>query len=181
MRRLETSRSNQRGAVLAVSLILLLAITLIIVTASNIVEGDLKIVKNTESRDMVRFAANAAIEEALSSDRFASSPDSIFLLDCGDNKKCYDINGDGVDDITVEVSTPSCVIVTPIENKDLDVFGSAADASCFLPPETYSMCANSVWEFEATATDGVTGAQITVKQGVSILTTLNNVDTACPV
>ena len=60
------------------------------------------------------------------------------------------------------------------------LFNSEADASCYLPPAVYSMCANSVWEFEAVATDLVTGAEVTVRQGVSVLTTLNRIDTACP-
>ena len=130
---------------------------------------------------MVRYAAYAALEEAISSGRFASKPDAIYLVGCGaPNQKCYDFNGDGTADVTVAVAEPSCVTVLPIENSDLDVFNSAADASCYLPPNIYSMCANSVWEFQATATDAVTGAEVVVRQGVGILTALNKIDTACP-
>jgi hypothetical protein len=43
------------------------------------------------------------------------------------------------------------------------------------------MCANSVWEFEATARDEVTGAEVVVRQGVSVLASLNRIDTACPI
>lgn len=174
-------QSRQRGVALIVSLIMLLAITLVVVSASNVVQSNLKVVQNMESRDMVRFAAYAALEEAISSGRFTSSPEAIFSESCEvENQKCYDFNGDGTDDVTVAVSAPSCVIVQPIKNSELDVFNSAADASCFLPPAAYSMCANSVWEFEATATDAVTGAEVVVRQGVGVLTTLNLIDTACP-
>ena len=176
------SMHRERGVVMVVSLIMLLAVTLIVVTASNITQTNLKISKNMESREMVRFAANAALEEAISSGRFTASPDSVFLTSCEeDNQKCYDFNGDGTDDITVVINDPTCVVVTPIKNSELDVFNNAADASCFIPPAVYSMCANSVWEFQATATDLVTGAEVTVRQGVSVLTTLNRIDTACPV
>lgn len=173
---------RESGVVLIVALILLLGVTLIAVSASNIVRTNLKVVQNLESADQVRFAANAALEEAISSDRFTGSPNSIFAESCEeDNHKCYDFNGDDKYDVTVVIEPPSCVIVTPIKNSELSVFDSAADASCFMPPGVYSMCANSVWELYATATDEVTGARITVRQGVSILTTLNNVNSACPV
>lgn len=175
------TNNSQRGVALIVSLIMLVAITLIAVSAANLVQSNLKVVQNMESRDMVRWAAYAALEEAISSRRFTDSSVALFDDSCGDgSSKCYDLNGDEVDDVTVTVAAPSCVIVEPIENAELDVFGSAADASCFLPPAIYSMCANSVWELEATATDALTGAEIVVRQGVGILTSLNRINTACP-
>ncbi len=173
---------NQQGIVLVIALIMLVAITLMVVTASNIAQTNLLIVGNMESREQARFAAIAAIEEALSSSRFADNPNSIFLTSCAvNNRKCYDSNGDGVTDITVQVSVPTCVSVIPKKNVELDVWNFPDQATCHLPDTVYSMCAGSVWEFEAVATDVVTGAEVTVRQGVSILTTLNNVDTACPV
>lgn len=180
-------REKQRGVALIVSLIMLLLITLVVVSASNMVQSNLQVVQNMENRDKVRFAAYAALEEAISSGRFTESPDAIFASSCSiedGNQKCYDFSGDPTNDaanaITVTVSDPTCVIVQPIKNADLDVFNSAADASCYLPPSVYSMCANSVWEFEATATDMLTGAEVVVRQGVGVLTTLNRIDTACP-
>ena len=174
--------NRQRGIAMIVSLIMLLAITLVVVTSANIAQSNLQVVQNMESRDTVRFAAYAALEEAISSGRFTASPESVFVESCEvANQKCYDFNGDGTTDVTVAVSAPSCVIVQPIENAELDVFNSAADASCFLPPAIYSMCANSVWEFEATGTDVVTGAEVVVRQGVGVLASLNNIDTACPI
>lgn len=173
---------RQKGVVLVISLIMLLAVTLMVVTASNIVQTNLKVVGNMESRDQVRFAAVSAIEEAISSSRFADNPSSIFTTSCGaSNQLCFDSNSDGVTDITVAVSTPACVSVIPRKNVELDVYNFPDQATCFLPPGVYSMCAESVWEFSAVATDVVTGAEVTVRQGVSILTTLNNIDTACPV
>lgn len=192
MTRLEavTNTGKQRGVVLVVSLIMLLVLTLIAVSAANIAQTNLKVVQNLESREMALYAAKAALEEAISSDRFTRSPGAIFKTNCSqDNKKCYDINGDGSDNVeasvenpVVEVSVkdPACVIVMPIRNAELDVFNSADDAQCFLPPGEFSMCARSVWELRATATDAVTGARVSVRQGVSILTTLNNIASVCP-
>ena len=91
--------SRQRGVALIVSLIMLLAITLMVVSASNLVQSNLKVVQNMESRDMVRFAAYAALEEAISSGRFTASPESVFDQSCEvPNQKCYDFNGDGTND-----------------------------------------------------------------------------------
>jgi hypothetical protein len=172
---------RERGIVMVVALIMLLAVTLIAVTASNLVQTDLKIVGNLESREQARYAAKAALEEALSSDRFARDPDQIFATSCdSNNRKCYDFNGDGVDDVAVQVSEPECVSVIPRKNTELDVYNFPDQASCYLPPGVYSMCAASVWELQAVATDIITGAEVTVRQGVSILTTINNIDTACP-
>jgi hypothetical protein len=174
--------SRQRGVVLVISLILLLAVTFMIVTSSNLVQTDLKIVQNMESREAARSAAISAIEEAISTGLFTTNTLNLFDDPCDVNTRCYDLNGtlDTSDDIRVTLTEPTCVIVTPIENADLDVFNNAGDASCFLPPAVYSMCANSVWEFQAVATDPLTGASVTVRQGISVLTTLNAIDTACP-
>ena len=97
-----SAQHGQRGVALIVSLIMLLAITLVVVSASNLVQSNLKVVQNMESRDMVRFAAYAALEEAISSGRFTASPESVFDESCEvANQKCYDFNGDGNPDLAV--------------------------------------------------------------------------------
>jgi hypothetical protein len=170
--------SRQQGIVLVIALIMLLAVTLMVVTSSNLVQSNLKIVQNVESREMARNAALAAIEEAISSPRFSKLGANIFVTSA--DTKLYDTNGDGTDDIEVVVAPPSCVSITPTPNSDLDLFGSAEEASCFLPPAIYSMCAYSVWDLKATATDVVTGAEVVVRQGVSILIALNEAESKCP-
>ena len=129
---------------------------------------------------MAKAAANAAIEEAISSVQFLNTPGSVFKENCEkSNQKCYDLNGDGADDITVVMDVPSCVIVLPIKNSELNV-DNPGDASCFIQGSQNSMCVNTVWEMRATATDAVTGAVVTVRQGVAVRATSNNVATACP-
>lgn len=176
---------RQRGVVMIIAVLMLVAVTLMVVSSSNIVQANLKVVQNMESRDQARISALAAIEEAISSDRFTDTPDAMFAdgrsCEGEDNQLCYDLNGDDVDDVRVQVDEPTCAIVIPTPNSDLDVFGSPAEASCYLPPAVFSMCGYSVWEFVATATDEVTGAEVVVRQGVSVLTSLNKVDTQCPI
>jgi hypothetical protein len=175
------STGKQRGVVMVIALIMLLAVTLMVVTAANLVQANLKVVQNMESRELVRSAALATIEEAISSLRFTEALENIFLDPClENNQQCYDYNGDGVNDVKVKLSTPRCITVTPIKNSELNVYENPLDASCHLAATVYSMCAASVWEFEAVATDIVTGAKVTVRQGVSVKTTLNKVETACP-
>ncbi len=176
-----TAKRAQQGFVMVIALIMLLAVTLMVVTASNLVQVNLKVVQNLENREQARSAALAAIEEAISSLRFTTSPDAMFLTGCDDpNRRCYDYNGDGTDDVGVQLSKPRCITVIPIKNSELNVFANPLEATCHLAATVYSMCASSMWEFEAVATDLVTGAEVTVRQGVSVKTTLNKVDTACP-
>ena len=183
----KVSQRKEEGFVLVIALIMLVAVTLMVVSASNAVQSNLKVVKNMESREVARFAAISAIEEAMSSPRFTTSPENVFAVSCGqDNQKCLDLDEGFVDseeeaDLLVNIVPPFCISVIPIRNSDLAVYDSPAQASCFLPLGEYSMCANSVWEFSATATDAATGAEITVRQGVSILTTLNAIEPACPI
>ncbi len=173
---------RQRGVVMIIAVIMLVAISLLVISTSNLVQANLKIVQNMENREQARESALAAIEEAISSDRFTDSPNSMFAVSCEvANQLCYDFNGDGDIDVRVQMAEPTCTIVIPTPNSELDVFGSAAEASCYLPPAVYSMCGYSVWDFEATATDEVTGAEVVVRQGVSVLTSLNKVETACPI
>ena len=180
-----TGPGRQRGVVMIIAVLMLLAVSLLVISSSNLVQANLKIVQNMENREQARESALAAIEEAISSDRFVNSPESVFATgracDGDNNRRCYDYNGDGRIDVRVQVAEPTCAVVEPTPNSDLDVFGSAAQASCYLPPAIYSMCGYAVWDFEATATDEMTGAEVVVRQGVRILTSLNKVDTQCPI
>ncbi|PTU80053.1 hypothetical protein DBO86_05810 [Pseudomonas indoloxydans] len=179
MNNLEQIR-QQRGVVLLVALIMLLLMTLMVVSGFNLTQTNLKVVQNMESRNLAKYAANAAIEEAISSAQFLSSPSNVFQTSCEQsNRKCYDFNGDGSVDIAVVIDSPSCVIVLPIKNSALNVT-DPSDASCFIQDSENSMCVNSVWEIRATARDVLTGAEVVVRQGVAVRATSNNIATACP-
>lgn len=182
---------SQNGVVMVIAMIMLLAVTLMVVSSSNLVQGNLKVAQNFESRRDVRLSAIAAIEEAISAGEFVASPEDVFSAgrSCKseehDNFLCYDLNADGIDDVIVEIEPPTCVVVLPTPNNELDVFNDAQKASCYLPavagePIEYSMCGRSVWEFEARAEDAVTGAAIVMRQGVSILIALNDAEDSCP-
>ncbi len=170
----------QRGVVLVVALIMLLLVTLMAVAGFSLTQSNLQIVGNMESRTQAFNVANAAIEEAVSSTLFVSEPSNIFIVSCGSaNTKCYDVNGDGVNDITVTVDTPLCVTVEPIKISELDLT-NPQEAQCVVQDSEYSLCANSVWELRAVAVDNLTSAQAVVRQGVALKVLMNDVATACP-
>ena len=180
------NKRRQRGMVMLVAVVLMLAVTLMIMAASNLTQNNLKVVKNMESREQVRYATIAAIEEAISSNRFTASPDNIFTVSYGvNNQLSFDTDRDGVrrtdgTDIMVRVDPPECVMVSPLKNSELRPYQFPAEATCYLPLAVFSLCADSVWEFRAEGTDAVTGAKVEVRQGVSITTTISKIDTACP-
>jgi Tfp pilus assembly protein PilV len=170
---------RQQGVVLVVALIMLLLVMLMVVSGFNMTQTNLKVVQNMESRNLAKQVANAAIEEVISSPDFMSNPNAVFAVACDQpNQKCIDINGDGARDLEVSMAAPRCIVVQPIKNAELDLT-NPSDASCFVAGEE-SLCVNSVWELRATARDVLTEAEFTVRQGVAVRATKNNIATACP-
>lgn len=173
--------ASQRGAVLITGLIMLLLVTLMVVAGFNMTQTNMQAAQNMESRRLAMSAASSALEEAISSGRFTDADQPIFLNFCAaTNKKCFDVNADGIDDVEVTVAEPVCIIVLPIKNSELNLSDSS-EASCFIQDAEYSLCSNSVWELLATAVDSLTGAQSVVRQGVGIRVASNDIDTACPI
>lgn len=176
----DISGRNQRGVVLVVALLMLLMVTMMAVSGFQMTQTNLLISQNMESKAQAVAVANAAIEEAISSTLFASSPNNIFISSCGTaNRKCYDVNGDGTNDVTVTVAAPICVVVKPILINDLDLT-NPKEAACLIQDAEYSLCADTVWELEAVAVDNLTGARAQVRQGVAIMALATDVATACP-
>lgn len=170
---------RQRGVVLLTGLIMLLLVTLMAISGFNVVKVNQQVAGNIESQAQAEVAANAAIEEAISSTLFFKQPNNIFVNSCGSaNKKCYDFNGDGVYDVTVTVATPRCVMISPIMNNNLDV-QKTKDVGCIIEGTPESLCVDSVWDLDAEAVDNVTGARARVRQGVSVRASQNNIADAC--
>lgn len=171
-------KKSQCGAVLVVALIMLLLVTLMAVSGYKLTQGNLMVIGNMESRDQAVAAATDALEDLMSTSLFVTNPANMVLSPCGAaNRKCYDINGDGVNDIEVSFSAPTCQTVKPLRTSELKM---PAQASCVIQDSEYSMCADSIWEVQATAVDTLTGAKAVVRQGVALLVLINDVETACP-
>jgi len=169
---------KQRGTVLLVSLIILLLMTTLSVTSFNIGKNDLQIVANMQQRKQTQLAAQEVIELSISNTKFTETPTNFIPLPCATiaNRKCVDINRDGIDDITVDV-TSSCAVVSIIPINSLD-FSNPDDAGCLVGLNQNfgvvgavngdSLCADAMWSVKAVATDSITEAQYSIEQGVNI-------------
>lgn len=186
-------QARQRGMALIVGLILLALMTVMAITGFNIGRTSLDIVGNMQSRQEVITAANSAIQEAISTTRLFQSPTAIFLDPCGGaNTRCYDINGDDVNDISVQLTpTPTCIQAQVIPNAALDLSSlTSPQAGCATGvSQTFgtegaqtgaSLCANSVWEVVAVATDLITEAEVVVTEGAAVQVSTDDIGTSCP-
>lgn len=149
--------SSQRGATLVISLIMLVMITLLVVSAMNLSFTNLKVVGNMQSRNESMAAANSAIEQLLSSD-FSLSPVPKTIT--------VDIDRDGTTDYTVNIDAPTCLSSRP-----------EADVTKCTPTENYltgvsfgtgtgtALCRENKWDIRATVT-GTSGGSVVIHQGV---------------
>lgn len=160
-----TPLRHQRGATLIVGLIMLVLITLVVSSAFMLSTTNLKAVGNMQYREEAIAAANAAIEEVISSDAIFFAP-AVRTVPVGD--------------YTVTVAAPECLYVADVAvatSNDANPNVHSEDASGkgtggvpgFL--DTY-------WDIAATVDDDVTGARVTTHQGVKI--TLPEQPNPCP-
>jgi len=187
-------RGGQGGMALIVGLILLALMTVMAITGFNIGRTSLDIVGNMQARQEVIAAANSAIQEAISTTRLFEVPEAVFLNNSckgNGNTRCFDTNGDGTDDVTVVLDPqPVCVSAQIIPNASLKVDNDASAAGCATGvAQTFgvegtatgsSLCANSIWEIVAVATDDITQAEVVVTQGAAVRVSTDEVGTHCP-
>jgi Tfp pilus assembly protein PilX len=183
-----TLATRQNGAALIVTLIVLMLITMLAVTSFRLGKGNLQIVGNMQQRNQAFVAAQGAVEQVISSLQFTQTPANSIPAPCGGvaNTTCVDVNGDGTADVNVTV-TNTCVQNYVIQNSQLS-WSSASDQACLasVNSESYSvsgsptgnsLCANTVWDTQATATDALTSAQYVIDEGTSVRVPAS---TTCP-
>ncbi len=178
-----TLPGRQRGATLIVSLIMLLLITLLAVGSFTLGKSNLQIVGNMQQRNQGLAAAQGAVAAVISSTQFTATPTNAIPANAvpaycagGANTTCADVNGDDTPDVNVVV-TPTCDSIQPIPVTQLD-FTNPNDAGCLIgaaqdfgvvgASNDNSMCSNSVWDIQASATDAMSGANYIVDQGVAV-------------
>jgi len=136
------TRKNQQGSVLFVSLILLVAMTMIAVASAKVGTTQLRVVGNVQAVRLVESSAQLGIEETVGRiDAFSNPTQNIAV-------------GNLPSGINVTVSDRRCIGAAPAP-------GFSAVMS-IAPEET-------TWEVDAAATDTLTGATATVTQGVRVL------------
>ena len=182
--------SRQRGAALIVSLIMLMLITMLAVTSFRLGKSNLQIVGNMQQRANALSGAQGSIEAVISTIQFTQTPMSAIPTPCGgtQNTVCLDVNGDGVTDVNITV-TPNCLTHYVIPNMQLD-FTNANDVGCLLGiSQTYgtvgasngtSLCANTLWDQQAVATDAVTSAQYVINEGIAVRVVASQSNAYCP-
>jgi len=193
------SRRGQQGITLIVSLIMLVLLTIMALTSFNIGKSSLQVVGNAQEQAQVLNAAQTTLNQVISSPTFTEAPASV--LDNSNcptgvtapaNSRCVDLYGDAKTVIVVTMTPqPACVQASPIPASSLNLTNvSSEDWGCTLRDRGDhgiegiesgdSLCANSLWELNARASDPVTGAQAVVTQGVAMRVSKDSVATACP-
>ncbi len=132
------SLRHQRGAVLIVSLIVLVLLTILIVSSVNLSSADLRIVGNMQSKMAMAQTAQQAIEQVISSIASFDAPAAQTIT---------------INNTPTAVAAPVCLGTAPAAG-----YTAVADITLY----------DTNWSVTATATDAVTGATATVAQGVRI-------------
>lgn len=157
---------RERGTALVISLIMLVLITLLVMTALNLASSNFRSVSNTQFRDEAISAANVAIQQTIGSN-------FIEVTEAQDLD--VDLDNDDVVDYVVTVAQPTCIFA--------DVAEVADPSSLSLPVTmTASSTWNTVWDLDATvAPENNAGeASVRVHSGVRMLLTQAQRDTHCP-
>lgn len=170
--------TRQRGATMVVALIMLVLLTLFALSAMNASNTGLKIASNTQTRAEAIAAVQQELNKAMSID-FTVNPALVA------GNKPIDVNNDGVVDYNVLVTTPVCISSLPIPTGALTITNSS-DAACFGSGAITasgvivagkagggaatgnSLCSNSQWDLGASATDPISGANVSIHQGVAV-------------
>jgi hypothetical protein len=164
-------KRRQRGATLIVGLIMLVLITLVVSAAFMMSTTNLKSVGNMQFRDEALAAANAAIEQVISSDAV------FFAVAAGTAPASQSISVGGY---SVTVARPVCRYATPVAT------ASSNDANPNLHNEDSSNIAvtgvpgflDTYWDIAAMVNDGATGTRVDTHQGIKI--TLPEDPNPCP-
>jgi len=161
---------KQSGATLVVSLIMLVVLTLLVVSAMRSSNTSLRVVGNMQLKTETVAAAQQAIERVISSD-FVTDPVAQDIA----------INV-GAATYTVAAAKPACISTRPITNDELNVQANPLDQYCLNGNpngqliesssgtnvnKSPTACSAQQWDVAATATDANSGATATLHQGVA--------------
>jgi len=168
---------RESGMTLLVAMIILVMITLLAVSAYRVSNTNLKVVGSMQGRQEGVSAAQAVIEQVLSSLQFTRAPAAVAAAHYG-----IDINGDSTEDFSVVLNpAPRCIRTAPVvigstpRPEDYPCVGSAVVGKAHLS----SYCADTIWEITANTTDKLTAATTTVRQGVAVRVGVDDASTSC--
>jgi len=172
----------QQGITLMVSMIFLVVLTLIVLSAIRVTNVNSKVAGNMQTQNEADASAQSAIEAVISDPSFTVNPK--------DSTSTVDINGSGSTGAayTVAVPAPACIGKKPIKLSELDA-ANPDDVGCYASGAAQntgivgsgangnSMCLNSNWDVNAKATAPTsTTPSAAIHQGVAVRV---GVDAAC--
>ncbi len=180
---------SQRGVTLIVALIMLVALAMLAIWAFNSSTTNLRVVGNTQARQEALAAAQAAVEQTISSPLFMFDAAAVAAAPIP-----VDVDGDDVTDYDARLTpSPSCFRVRVYKVSELDP-ANAGDRNCFrsggvensgievegaAPPSGDSMCADSQWNVRAVVNDPRSNASVAVNQGVAARSLTSDTEDAC--
>lgn len=179
---------KQDGFVLLIGLIFLVLLTLMGVSVFNLGKSGFVATANMQMRKESARAAEQVLDEMIDNTSIdLTRGNDIFGL--GSNVRQIDINGDGSAEVKVTVTAPVCKQVQTIKTSSLD-FTKADDLGCVRSVEQASqgienantgdsLCADTVWDVRATATETFSLASVTEVQGIGLRVATGNVMTTC--
>lgn len=200
---MKAPRRGQQGFTLVIALTLLVLMTTIVLTTFLLGRSSLQVVDNLQQRNQAQAASQEALDKVISGTLFTTTPNAVFpgTTCSGDsiaNGICVDINGDNRTLVAVTVSPvlngsatpPFCVQSKTLKNINLDPI-NPYDSGCIAGQVQNfgiagasstgdSLCADTVWEVNAAASEKVSSASVLVTEGVAIRTSVDVVDSFCP-
>ena len=159
----------QRGITLVVSLIMLIVLTLLVVSAIRFGNINLRIANNAQVEAEATAAVQVALEKAVASVAAADRPSDVAKVDT------LEVSTGGAT-YKVTVDKPVCMLSKNVENAELDPT-KASDQPCYEEKTTSDIvgavaptaCKDQQWDVSASIKDGdLNGAKVTVLQGVAV-------------
>ena len=142
-----------------VSMIMLILVTLMVVTAYSLSTVNLKAVGNMQMREEATVAAEKLIEKAI---------DGTFWNPAISQSDTFSIGGSSYD---VVVAVPTCLRASQAN--------ITTTSSVTLPGFSSASAWNTIWLLDAVATNDAMGTRVRVRQGVRVLMSESDKDSYC--
>ena len=178
-----SSIRRQHGSTLITGLVMLVVLTLMVLSAINSGNSNLRIAGNMQTKEEAVAAGQQAIEGYISYN-FTANPVASSVA--------IDINSDNTADYQVAVSQPACTSTVPIPVPQLNPF-NPADSQCLLSSapiggiitasntmatSSTSLCYQQNWDIQANVSSlSQNGAAVVLHQGVNLRV---QAGTVCP-
>ena len=155
---------QEKGIILVMCLVMMFLITLLTTTSVNVVNSNVRVVQNFESRNNARSAAISAVQAAIASPGFWQR----------------ELELDNISDgIRVTVSKPMCMSAKPIPEAAQDIVDHDLKQQVCFQPGTVALCSYGQWQVTSTAYDQITGAKYVFKQTLKTTTETSLIASAC--